>query len=185
MSEDPHGGAHTQAFGQGAEHFPNATSRGLEPIQDRPVPDAELRVAGLDLEIPNIFLATVAAVANESVDLVIGDALVQAVGVGTGIPSGRDPLLAERATRAFDLRIRLERGRCWRAVRLARDATRWAVVRGARFEWARGLLGVDSMGDRREPTPPDPQQYEADDNQEREHPAFRRCHFYLTRAPVG
>jgi len=44
-----------------------------------------------------------ATTADEGVDLFIGEALVQAVGLGTSIPSRRNPFLA--AMRAFDLRI--------------------------------------------------------------------------------
>jgi len=55
------------------------------------------------LEIPDIFLAAMATTADEGVDLFIGEALVQAVGLGTSIPSRRNPFLA--AMRAFDLRI--------------------------------------------------------------------------------
>ena len=101
MSENPHGSTHTQAFSQGAEHFPDATSRGLESIQDRAVADAEFGLAGLALEVPDVFVATVAGAADEGVDLVIGDAVIEAVAVGTGVPSCRNPFPA--ATRAFDL----------------------------------------------------------------------------------
>jgi sulfur relay (sulfurtransferase) DsrF/TusC family protein len=52
-------------------------------------------------EVLDVFLATVAAAADEGVDLFIGDAVVEAVGVGTGKPSCRDPFLA--AARAFYL----------------------------------------------------------------------------------
>jgi len=72
MSEDPHhplpqaagSSAHTQPFGQGAEDFADATSRGLKAIQDCTVPDAELGLAGLALEVLDIFLATVATAAD-------------------------------------------------------------------------------------------------------------------------
>jgi len=84
----------------------------LEAVQDRAVTDTEfLGIArqgrrcptGLALEVLDVFLATVAAAADQGVDLFIGDAGVQAVGVETGIPGRRDPLLAERATSAFYL----------------------------------------------------------------------------------
>jgi hypothetical protein len=103
VSEDPHRSAHTQAFGQGAEDFTYATGRGLEAIQDRAITDAEFCPTGLALEVLDIFLATVAAAADETVDLFIGDAIVKTAGVGTGMPGRRDPLLAELATRAFYL----------------------------------------------------------------------------------
>jgi hypothetical protein len=101
MSEDSHRSTDTQAFSQGAEDFPHAARRGFEAVQDRAIADAELRATGLALEVLDVFLATVATAADEGVDVVIGDTEVQAVGVGTGIPGGRNPFLA--ATRAFDL----------------------------------------------------------------------------------
>jgi len=99
VPEDPYGSAHTQAFGQSAEDFPHTTRRGFEAVESGAVPDAKLRSTGLALKIPNIFLATVAAAADEGVDLFIGDAVVQAIGVGTSISSRRDPLFA--ASRTF------------------------------------------------------------------------------------
>jgi hypothetical protein len=51
------------------------------------VPGAELRPTGLALGIPAVFLATVAAAADESVDLFIGNAVVPAVEIGTGNPA--------------------------------------------------------------------------------------------------
>ena len=101
VSEHPHGSANAQAFGQGAEDFTHATRRRFEAVQDRAVADAEFCLAGLALEISDVFSAAVAATADEGVHLIIGDAVVLAVGVGTGIPSRRDPFPA--ATRAFDL----------------------------------------------------------------------------------
>jgi hypothetical protein len=103
VPEDPHGSADTQAFGPGAKNLPHATGRDLEAIEDRAIADTEFRLTSLALKILDVFLATVAAVADEGVDLFIDDSVVQAVGVGTGIPGGRDPFLAERATRAFYL----------------------------------------------------------------------------------
>ncbi len=79
---------------------PHATGRRFEAVQDRAVADAEFGLAGLALEVREVLLATVAATADEGVDVFIGDADVQAVRVVTGIPSRRDPLFAERATRA-------------------------------------------------------------------------------------
>jgi hypothetical protein len=101
VPEDPHRSTHTQAFGQGAEDFPHATGGGLEAIQGRAITDAEFCPTGLAREVLNIFLATVAAAADEGVDLFIGDAVVQAIGVGTGKPGRRNPLLAERAARVL------------------------------------------------------------------------------------
>lgn len=105
MTENSHGSANTQAFGQGAQNFTHATGRCFEMVQDCAVADAELGPAGLAFETrsADIFLPTVTAIADEGVAqrLVIGDAEVQAVGVWTGKSSRRDPLPA--ATRAFDL----------------------------------------------------------------------------------
>jgi hypothetical protein len=101
---------------------------------------------GLALEIPDMFLATVAAVANEGVDLVIGDAIVKTAGVGTSKPRCSDPLLAEWATWAFYWRIRLEGCRRGWAAWLGDGAPCWTVVRCAWFEWVRRRLGMDSMG---------------------------------------
>jgi hypothetical protein len=73
MPEDPHRGAETQAFDQDAENFPYATRRGFESVQDRAVADAGFGLAGLALEILDVFLATVATAADDGVDLFIGD----------------------------------------------------------------------------------------------------------------
>ena len=116
MPENPHGSTDTQAFGQGAEDFPHAVRRGFEAVQDRTIADAEFGLAGLALEILDVFSATaarpagnrrandrVAAAADESVGVFVGDAVVKAVGIGAGVASRHDPLLAERAARVFDL----------------------------------------------------------------------------------
>jgi hypothetical protein len=96
VPEDPHGSSYSQAFGQGAEHLADATSRGLEPIQDCAVADTEFCLAGLALEIPDEFLTTMATTADEGVDLIIGDAVVDAVGILARVPSRHDSLLAAR-----------------------------------------------------------------------------------------
>jgi hypothetical protein len=59
----------------------------------------------LAFEIPEVFLAAVATAADKGVDVFIGDAVVRTSRVGAGIPSRRDPLFAQRATRVFDLGI--------------------------------------------------------------------------------
>jgi hypothetical protein len=93
--------APASAFGQSTEDFSHATRRGFEAVQDRTIADAEFGLAGLALEIPDVFLAAVATAADEGVDLVIGDAVVQAVGVWAGVSSRHDPFLA--AARVLDL----------------------------------------------------------------------------------
>ena len=55
------------------------------------------------LEILDVFLAAMAAAADEGVDQVIGDAVVRAARVRTSIPERREPFLAERAARVFYL----------------------------------------------------------------------------------
>ena len=94
MPEDPHGSPDTQAFGQSTEDFPHASRRGLEAVQHRAIADAELCVACLALEIPDVCFSAVAATADKGVGLIIDDAEVEAVRVGTGIPSRRDLFLA-------------------------------------------------------------------------------------------
>jgi|SRR5579859_4644138 len=168
MSENSHGSANTQAFGQSAEDFTHATGRRFETVQDRAVADAELpgtRVrgrcgpAGLAFETrsADIFLPTVAAMADKGVDLVtlaphcvrpsagVGDAVVKAFRVWTGKSRCRD--LFPAATRAFDLGIRLRRGRRWREAWLESDTSHWTVVGGAGFEWPWRWLGI-GMGTR-------------------------------------
>ena len=77
----------------------NLTSLRPNPTRMRQV--ASTGPAGLAFEIPDIFLPTVAAIADEGVDLVIGDAEVPAFRVWTGKSGCRDPFPA--ATRALDL----------------------------------------------------------------------------------
>lgn len=103
MPKDAHRSADTQAFGQSAEDLSHAPGGGFETIQDRAKADAEFCLAGLALEISNVFLAAVAATADKGVDLIIGDAGVEAVGVWAGESGCRDPLFAERAASIFDL----------------------------------------------------------------------------------
>ena len=109
VSENSHGSPDTQALGQGAENFPNATRRGFEAVQDRAVADAELCLAGLALEISDVFMAAVATTTDKGVDLIIGNAEIEAVGVWAGVPSRHDVFLA--AARVFDLGIWFERCR--------------------------------------------------------------------------
>jgi hypothetical protein len=158
--------------------------RGFEAVQDRTVADAELCPARLALEIPDVFLAAVAATADEGVDLIMGDARVEAVGVWAGVPSRRDPFLAERAARVFDLGIRFERCRCWRKARLS-GATRGTVIGRPWFEGPWCWFTVALMNDRQGRTALGPQSYEANDNQPREQPAFRPCHLRLTTLRSG
>ena len=74
MPKDSHRGTHTQAFGQGAEDFPHAPGWGFEAIQDCAIADAEFRLAGLAFEVLDVFVTTVAILADEGMDLVIGNA---------------------------------------------------------------------------------------------------------------
>jgi len=101
VPEDTHCGSHTQSFGEGAEDFSYATGGGFEAVQDRAVTDTEFRPTGLAFEILDVFSATVAAVPDEGMDLLIRNPVIGTVGIGTDIPGRRDPLLAERAARAF------------------------------------------------------------------------------------
>lgn len=64
MSKDPHRRPDPQAFGQSAEDFSDATRRGFETVQGRPIADAEFCLTGWALEIPDIFLVAVAATAD-------------------------------------------------------------------------------------------------------------------------
>src|SRR5574337_520683 len=113
MAEDPHGRPDAQAFGQGAEHLPDTPGRGFEAVQGRDIANAELCPTGLALEIPDVLQAAVAATADERVDLVIRDAVAEAVGVGAGIARGDGPFSA--AGRVLDLGIRFGKARCRRA----------------------------------------------------------------------
>ncbi len=153
ISENPHGGPDTQAFGQGAQDFPHATGRRFEAVQDGAVADAELGLAGLALEVLDVFSPTVAATADGGVDLVIGDAEVRTVGVGTGVPGCCYPFPA--TTRAFYLRICLREYRCGQEARMG-GATSGTIVRSARFEWTWCWLGIRARtrSGWRWPTPP-------------------------------
>lgn len=88
VPEDPHGSTDTQAFGQGAQDFTHATGGSFEAVQDRAIADAELRLAGLALEILNVFMAAVATTTDKGMDLIIGNAKIEAVGVWTGVVRG-------------------------------------------------------------------------------------------------
>jgi hypothetical protein len=95
VSEDAHSSSHSQALGQGSEDFPNAARRPFEVVQDRAIADTEFCLAGLALEIPDVFLAAMSTTAEEGVDLIIGDAVKRVIGIWARVPSRDDTLLAE------------------------------------------------------------------------------------------
>jgi catechol 2,3-dioxygenase-like lactoylglutathione lyase family enzyme len=81
VCEDPHGSAHNQSFGEGAEDFPHATRGRFEAVESSAVSDAEFPgparqrrcgLTGLALEVLDVLLATVAGVADEGVDVFMG-----------------------------------------------------------------------------------------------------------------
>ena len=146
VAEDPLGGGSIQSFGQRREHHGDLLGRSFQAIQGGVAPGSERGMAGLAAKCLDPLSRAMLAIADQSVDLSIGDAEVGALRVGTGEVFGVDPL--GRSPAAFDLAPRAHRHRSKsHNTRVgAGEATGGAIVWGAGFEKTlhRGALGPSS-----------------------------------------
>jgi hypothetical protein len=146
VAEDPFGGGRIQPFSQGSEHQGDLLRGGFQAIQGR-IPSgsergaASLTAKGLDLLGPTMF-----AIANQCMNMSIGNAEVQALLVGTGVTLGVDSLRCSPV--AFDLAPGTYC--CWRCPYSRRG--RGGETTGGAIVWAswlqealeRGALGSSS-----------------------------------------
>jgi hypothetical protein len=132
MSEHPHSGGDIQPFRQGSEHFCNALGCRFEPIERGSAPGAEGTSTCLAAQRLNPLAAPVRAVADQGMNLRVGNPKVGTAAVGAGEALSGNPF--RRATAAFDLAPWCHR---------RRDGWRWrgrvptagrAVVWGARLK---------------------------------------------------
>ncbi len=91
VAEDPFGSRKIQPFGQRREHHCDLVRGGFQTVQGRVAPGSERGMAGLTAERLDLLSTTVLAIANQSMDLSIGDAEVGALLIGTGEAGGVHP----------------------------------------------------------------------------------------------
>jgi hypothetical protein len=125
--------------------------------------------------------ATVIPTADEGVELVtlaphcvrrsagVGDAEVKAIRIGAGITGGGNTLLG--STWAFDLLVGLGKRAAMWLCGVSRSTER-TIIRGMRFERARGWLRAAKILDWEWPVDGDPNQSGDDHYQENEFPGF-------------
>jgi hypothetical protein len=101
VAEDPFGSRKIQPFGQRREHHCDLVRGGFQTVQGSVAPGSERGMAGLTAERLDALSTTVLAIADQSVDVSIGDAEVRALLIGTGEARGVHPL--GRSPPAFDL----------------------------------------------------------------------------------
>jgi len=134
VAEDPFGGGSIQSFGQRREHHGNLMGRGFQPVQGRVAPGSERRVASLAAKGLDLLGTAILAISNESVDVILCDAEVRTLRVGTSEAIGGYPLGGSPPA------FHLTPGAYWRWCRShhsrvgAAEATGGAVQRGAWLE---------------------------------------------------
>ena len=134
VAEDAFSRGSVQPFGECSEHHGNLLGGGFQMVQRSIVSSAERGAASLTTERLDPLGLAMLAIANQCMNVCIGDAEVLALLIGTGIAFGIDPL--GRSPAAFDLAPGTHRGRQRsnnRRVR-ARETTGRAVKRGAGLE---------------------------------------------------
>ena len=82
------------AFGHQPEHHLDAIGCGLEVVERGVAAAGESCFAGLAAKLLDVIVDSTFAVADEGVDLIIGDAEVVTPGIEAGEPGGADLLLA-------------------------------------------------------------------------------------------
>ena len=110
VAEDPFSGRRIQPFGQRSEHHGDLMGRGFQTVQGRMPSSTERGAAGLTAKGLDPFGMAMLAIANESMNVSIGDAEVWALLVGTSEPLGVYAFGGSSA--AFDLAPRAHRRRC-------------------------------------------------------------------------
>ena len=138
IAEDAFGRRRVQSFGQRREDQSNLMGRGFQAIQGGVASSTERGAARLTPKRLNPFSLTMLAIANEGVDLGIGDPEVQALLVGTGVAFGVYPFGCSPS--AFDLAPGSYRCTCRSYTRRVgtAESTGGAVIWGA---WLQETLG--------------------------------------------
>ncbi len=90
-AEDPFGSRRIQPFGQCREHDGDVVIRGFQTVQGSVAPGSEGGAAGLTAKGLDALGMPMLAIADQSVNVRIGDAEVRALLIGTGIAVGVDP----------------------------------------------------------------------------------------------
>ena len=91
-AEDPLGRGRVQPFGQRREHHGDLVGRGFQTIQGRVASGTEGGAAGLAAKGLDALGMAMLAIANQRMDVSVGDPEVQALLVGTGEALGVHPL---------------------------------------------------------------------------------------------
>ena len=132
-AEDAWGFGRIQSFGQRREHHCDLLRGGFQTIQRSVASSTERRAAGLTPKRLDLLGMTMLAIANQRVDLGIGDPAIRALRVGTGKALGVHALGCSSA--AFDLAPGAYRPRRWLFTRRGSggETTGGAIV------WAAGL----------------------------------------------
>jgi hypothetical protein len=132
-AEDPLCGRWVEPFGQRREHHGDLLRGGFQTIQGSVAPGSERSAAGLAAKRLNPLGMTMLAIANESVDLGIGDPAIGALLVGTGKTRGVHALGGSPA--AFPLMPGAYMDRSWPSNRLRNGGE----AAGRAIIWSAGL----------------------------------------------
>jgi len=111
VAEDPLGGGKVQSFGQRSQHDCDLVGGSFQAVQGSMVASREGGAAGLTTKRLDALGMTMHAIANKRVDLIIGDAEVEALRVGTGVALGVHALGSSPP--AFHLAPGTQRSRHW------------------------------------------------------------------------
>jgi hypothetical protein len=129
--------AGVESFGQRREHLCDLLRLSFQPIQRRVASSTEGGVTGLTPKRLDLLGMTMLAVANESVDLGIGDPAIPALRVGTGVALGVHAFGG--SSPAFHLAPGAHRSRRWvftdEAVEARRQAGQSSGERGESRRW--------------------------------------------------
>jgi len=101
VAEDPLSGGRIQPFSEGSQHHGDLLGGGFQTVQRGMEPGSERGTAGLAAQCLDALGMAMLAIANESMDVSVCDAEVQALMVRTGEAICVHPLRCSSA--AFDL----------------------------------------------------------------------------------
>src|SRR5260221_1993301 len=132
-AEDSFGRRWVQPFGQRREHHGDLVRGGFQPIQGGVTSSAERGAASLTTERLDPLRLTMLAIANERMNVSVGDPEVRALLIGTGVAFGVD--LFGCCPAAFDLAPGTHRPRR----RLSTRRGSGGETTGGAIVWAAGL----------------------------------------------
>ena len=143
VTENTLSSGRVQPFGQRREHHGNLVRRGFQTVQGSGAPGSERGMARRASKGLDPFGTAMLAIANQGMNVGIGDPEVRARLVGTSEALGVYSLRCSPA--AFDLAPGAHRSRCWLYTRRGSggETTGGAIVWAARLEQTveRGALG--------------------------------------------